>query len=91
MTVNFNPNISNKKHNPPKMVNRNPNVAFKRNFTAQEIEGITKGKDNVLNNVIVAIRIGLIKAQDGAKETLQGLIKQNPEKPYLNVVLSKFP
>lgn len=90
MITNFNPSVS--KNSSIKVAKNNtPNIAFKRNFDSKEIEGLAKGKANVLNDVIVFIRTGVIRAQDGAKETLQELIKKHPEKKYLEVVLSKFP
>jgi hypothetical protein len=70
MITNFNPSVS--KNSCSKLAkNNNPNVAFQRNFTEKEIEGLTKGKVNILNDVGVAIHIGLIKAEDGALETLK--------------------
>ncbi|MEI8377121.1 MAG: hypothetical protein WCF95_01145 [bacterium] len=89
MIVSFNPTISNKKNHPPKMVNNN--VAFKRNFDSKEIEGLTKDKANVLNNVLVFIRTGVIRAQDGAKDTLQKLMQNNPDNGNLQIIYSKFP
>ncbi len=89
MIVSFNPNIT-KKNNPPKMANNNP-VAFKRNFNAAEIKGLKEGKASFLNNISIFIRTRLITAEDGAKTTLEGLIKEHPDKGYLSIILSRFP
>jgi len=91
MIVNFNPSVSNKMNTPKLAKNNNPNVAFKRNFNAKEIEGMAKSQDNILNNVIVGIRFGAIRAADGAKETLAKLMQQHPDNKMLSVVYSKFP
>ncbi len=89
MIVSFNPNIT-KKNNPPKMANNNP-VAFKRDFNEKELKSMADNEASVLNDVIYFIRSGVIKAQDGAKQTLQNLMQKHPDKPMLKVVYSKFP
>jgi len=91
MIVNFNPSVSNKMNTPKLAKNNNPNVAFKRNFNEKEIEGLVKGKANILNDVGVFIRTGAIRAQDGALEVLKEIMLKNPNKPYLERVLAKFP
>jgi hypothetical protein len=90
MIVNFNPSVSKKMNTPKLAKNNNPNVAFQRNFTPQEIEGLTKGKANVINNVMVFIGAGLIKAQDGALQTLEKLLEKDPKNPGLSFVKANF-
>ncbi|MEI8377122.1 MAG: hypothetical protein WCF95_01150 [bacterium] len=50
MIIIFNPNISNKKHNSPKMANNN--VAFKRDFTADELQIIREGTNAAKFNAL---------------------------------------
>jgi len=91
MIINFNPNVSNKMNTPKLAKSKAPSVAFKRNFTPKELEKMADNESSVLNNVILGIRLGVIRAQDGAKDTLAKLIQQHPDKPILSVVYSKFP
>jgi hypothetical protein len=89
MIVSFNPTISNKKNHPPKMVNNN--LAFKRNLTEKEIKGLVSKESSTVNNILTFISAGVIRAQDGAKDTLQKLMQNNPDNLGLQLIAARFP
>jgi len=91
MIVSFNPNMTVAKRNNTSQIAKNNPVAFKRNFTTTELEKMAANNSETLNNVILLIRLGAIKAQDGAKNALEQLIQKHPDKKMLAVVYSKFP
>ena len=81
MIVGFNPSVSNR---------NNTHTAFKRNFTQKELDGLIADKAEVCNNVMVAIGIRLIKAQDGADKTIKKLLELHPDNRLIRKVAAKF-
>lgn len=90
MIVNFNPNVSKKMNTPKLAKNNNPNVAFKRNFNQKEIDGLVACKAEIYNNIMFAIGIKLIRAQDGAAKKIQELLAANPNNRLIKQVAAKF-
>ncbi len=90
MIVSFNPNMTvAKKNNSSQMVKNNP-AAFKRNFTAKEIEGLVKKESSIVNNLLTFISAGVIRAQDGADKIAKNLLNQHPDNLGIKLVAAKF-
>lgn len=91
MIVSLNTGMSVKSNSPKIAKNNTPNVAFKRNFTTQEVEALVNKKTSIVNSVITFISAGVIRAQDGADKVAKSLLQKHPDNLGIQLVAAKFP
>lgn len=69
--ITFNPSVSTSSNLKRTGVKAQKAVSFQRGFEQKELEKLSKTSSNTFNTVMTFIRVGVIRAQDGATQQIK--------------------